>query len=98
MQNVPAIFDRGQFVAPPDDFYKTLTEPQKQKLLAVAESADAATAAEAEAKAANDALTIAHREHNAAQVALDRVRPRLTQTDNARNFIKQSHEQNLRGR
>jgi hypothetical protein len=93
MDEIPQVFDSsGIFQMPSDDVVEALSDERRERLETLARCAANAKAAEVELKSATAEQTKAVAANIAAEQILDRVRPKRTQTDNARDFIRQEFE------
>jgi hypothetical protein len=91
--DIPQVFSAtGEFVAPDPDVVATLSPERKKRLAALALAAENAKAAEAALKDATAAQAESVKARIQAEQILSRVRPARTQTDNARDFIRQEFE------
>jgi hypothetical protein len=92
-EDIPQVFDSvGAFQMPTDAVVKSLSPERKKRLAALALAAKNNAAADAELKDATAAQADAVKANIAAQQMLDRVRPRLTATAAAKQWIERQHE------
>jgi hypothetical protein len=91
-EDTPQVFDSvGAFQMPTDDVIKSLSPDRRKRLSALALAAKNNAAADAELKDATAEQTKAVAANIAAQTTLDKVRPRLTATQAAKDWIAQQH-------
>src|ERR1700722_15274264 len=92
-EDTPQVFDSvGAFQMPTDDVIKSLSPDRRKRLSALALAAKNNAAADAELKDAPTAQADAVKANIAAEQTLDRVRPKRTQTDNSRDFLRAEFE------
>ena len=92
VEDIPQVFSStGEYVAPDLDVVAALTPERRKRLGALARCAANATAADAELKTATAVQADAVAANIAAQTTLEKVRPRLTATQAAFDWIKQQH-------
>src|ERR1700722_4944147 len=92
-EDTPQVFDSvGAFQMPTDDVIKSLSPDRRKRLSALALPAKNNAAADAELKDATTAQADAVKANIAAEQTLDRVRPKLTATQAAKDWIERQHE------